>query len=75
MRASKERCEEARQAVAEISEILEPLRRENGQLKVSAQGLKRLENDLTWVGEFLNVAKRKLPTEAAYDKDLRRRAK
>ena len=66
MRASKEQAEMARQNFAYLAEELgayfDPVP-------------KRLVSRIVQVGEFLNTAKRRLPTEASYDRDQKRRTK
>ena len=76
MRASKEMAERARQDLAFIAEQCEKLSMDYGKRggsRINADQLKQLNYALTSVGEFLNVAKRKLPTEAAFDKDATRK--
>lgn len=67
MRASKESAECARQRFAGIVEILELQYDKGGRLPPV------VESAVNEVAEFLNVAKRKLPTEAAYERDRKRK--
>lgn len=71
MRASKEAAEQARQELAELAEAFDMI--EAGQIETVERSLPRLRQLSNSVGEFLNVAKRRLPTEAAYDRDRQRR--
>ncbi len=69
MRASKEEAERARQNFAWLSSELA------GAFPEDSKIAKRIVELSTQVAMFLNLAKRKLPTEAAYQKDCKRRAK
>ena len=71
MRASKESAEDARQEHALVADFCERLNGPNEGL--SARSWKRMQAALTFVGEFLNVAKRRLPTEASYERNRKRR--
>lgn len=61
MRASKEEAEKARQNFAWLADFFPS--------SISPKA----KNAIAQVGEFLNVAKRRLPTEASYTKDALRR--
>ena len=69
--ASKEQCERARQDLAWIADKAE--RRCGANYGLSARDWKTYTTLINSVGEFLNVAKRKLPTEAEYERDRRKR--
>ena len=64
MRASKENADKARENFSMIVEELTDAR-----LSLSSREKKAIEQ----VREFLNAAKRKLPTEAAFNRDARRK--
>ncbi len=77
MRASKEMAEKARQDLAFVSEQCEKLSMDYGKQggsRVNASDNRKLSAALESIGEFLNVAQRKLPTEAAFDRDAVRRS-
>jgi len=64
MRASKEQCQKASDDLQSLKAIA------NGPGSLAHE--QRLAFDR--IAEFLNVAKRKLPSEAAYKRDSKRRA-
>jgi hypothetical protein len=61
MRASKESCDRVRNSVTRLEYYLRHGEIEPGQLEIQR------------VLEFLSVARRKLPTESAYERDAQRR--
>ena len=71
MRASKEMAEQARQDLAFISDQCNKLAMvyKTGGARINASDFNKLNSALTHVGEFLNVAHRKLPTETAFNRD------
>jgi len=68
MRASKETCERARQNFAYLMAKFDAAIPHDKQTSM-------MRNAATQVGEFLNATKRRLPTEAAYYRDSKRKAK
>ena len=71
MRASKESAELARGNVATIQKMLADYVR--GSTSGKGKLPKKAVEAFSQLSEFVNVAKRKLPTEAAYERDAKRR--
>lgn len=64
MRASKEQCEQAQHDFLDLVNMIDQPKRDYPSTKAK----------IAFVADFLAVAKRRLPTEAAYDRDRKRKA-